>query len=243
MPDFKSYRIGPTKTPIVIKLLLILILSVSLLTAIATPFLKTNFLQYIFGISLTGVKNLFFWQFLTYSFLQPGYGLDISLIIVLIFNLYLIWMSSTAIVEKTSQIQYLIFYLLSTIFTAFIILLTMLLGYKNAIFSSSTVVLYATLIAWMMMMPKDTKIYLLFAIAMKHYYLVLGLICFNLLSNLSNMDLISFFAYLSVTIFAYFYSVIVWHRHSPFHFLEKMERSLIYMSKTLIDKFSRKNKS
>jgi hypothetical protein len=93
----------------------------------------------------------------------------------------------------------------------------------------------------MMLMPKDTKIFLFFAIAIRHYYLIIGLICINLLSNLSNMDLISFFAYLSIAIFAYFYSVIIWQRHSPFHFLNKMERFLIFISKILIDKFSKKD--
>ncbi len=240
MPYQTSYKLGPAKTPVVIKLILIFSATISILSAIISPFLKTNFFQYIFSLSLLGIKNYFFWQLITYSLFQAGYGIDISFIIVLLFNLYLIWTLGSSVVEKTSQKQFLIFYLFNSIFSALIVLLIMLIGYQNYLFSSSTITLYAILIAWMMLMPSDTKIFLFFALPLKHYYLVLGLICLNLLSTLSNLDLVSFFAYLSVSIFAYFYSVIIFQRYSPFHFLNKMERTLIFTIRILINKFRKK---
>ena len=236
----RPHRIGPPKTPSVVKIILAFILFISIFTAIVTPFLKSNYLIYLFGISLEGIKSFFFWQFFTFSLLQPGYGLDFSFIIVIIFNLYIIWVTATTIVENTSQKGYLIFYIFSSIFTGLAVLLTMLFGSQNYVFANSTITLYATLIAWMMIVPSDTRIFLFFAIPIKHYWLVLGLIGYNLLSSLSTMQLIPFFAYLSVSLFAYFYAVIVWQRFSPFIHLNKMERRLIYISSRISQKFRKK---
>ena len=113
-------------------------------------------------------------------------------------------------------------------------------GYHSFIYAGPTISLFAILIAWMMLNPPDTRIFLFFAIPLKHYWLVLGIIGFTLLSNLSNMLMVNFFGYLAVSIFAYFYSVIIWQRYSPFHFLNKLERTLIYFFKPIIEKFKRR---
>jgi len=235
------YKVGPLKTPLIVKLLLILTVSISVISAILLPILKINYSAFFLGLSLEGIKNFFLWQLITYNFLEIGFGININFIISLLFNMYLIWITATQIVERTSQIQYLVFYILSTIFSGFVILLTMFLGFKNMIFAGSTVGLYTTLIAWMMLNAKDTRIYLFFAIPLKHYWLVLGLIGFSLFSQLSSMQIVHFFAYLSVSIFAYFYSVIVWFRYSPFDFLNNMERSLIYTFRPIIEKIKKKH--
>lgn len=237
----RPHRIGPPKTSAVVKFILAFILFISGFVAIVTPFIKSNYLLYLFGLSLEGIKHFFFWQFFTFSLLQPGYGIDINFIIVIIFNLYLIWVSATTIVENTSQKGYFIFYLLSSLFTGLVLFIAMLIGFSNYVFAASTITLYATLVAWMMIVPSDTRIFLFFAIPIKHYWLVLGLIGFNLLSSLSSLQIIPFIAYLSVSVFAYFYSVIVWQRFSPFIHLNKMERRLIYTSRTIAQKFRKKN--
>ena len=172
--------------------------------------------------------------------LQPGSGIDFNFIIVMLFNLYIIWITATTIVENTSQKSFFIFYIFSSFFTGLVLLLAMFLG-SDFVFANSTITLYATVIAWMMIVPSDTRIFLFFAIPIKHYWLVLGLIGFNLLSNLSNMQLTAFFAYLSVSVFAYFYSVIVLQRFSPFIHLNKMEQRLIYISRKISGKFRRKS--
>lgn len=240
MQYHKPHRIGPSKTPFIVKAILAVILFLSVFVAIVSPFIKSTYLLYLFGISLEGIKNLFFWQFFTFSLIQPGMGLDFNFIITIIFNLYLIWVTATTVVENTSQKSYFIFYLLSSFFTGSILLLAMLSSSVNYVFAGSTITLYATLIAWMMLMPSDTRIFLFFAIPIKHYWLVLALIGFNLLSSLSSFQIIPFIAYLSVSLFAYFYSVIVWQRFSPFIHLNKMERRLIYTSRVIAQKFRKK---
>ncbi len=236
----KSYKIGPSKTPLIIKTILGLIISLSVLNALISPFFKAHFITYFLGLSVEGIKNYFVWQFITYNLLQPGYGINISFIIELLFNLYLLWIIGTSVLDRISQIQYLIFYMLSCVFSAFIMLFIMAIGYPHLVYAGTTISLYATLIAWMMLNPPDTRIFLFFAIPMKHYWLVLGLIGFNLLANLSSNQIVNFFGYIAVSIFAYFYSVIIWNRHSPFQSLNKMERSLIYICKPIIDKFKKR---
>jgi membrane associated rhomboid family serine protease len=236
----RSSKFGPSYTPIFIKLLLLLVFSASVISTILAPFFNANFFQYFLGLSLEGIKSVYFWQFITYNFLQMGYGIDFNFLIVLAFNMYLIWVLGSQVIQMLSSRSYIVFYFASTIFAALVMLLTMLIGYPNQIYSGATIALYATLIAWMMITPKDTKIFLFFAIPIKHYILVLGLIVFNLISNLSNKDLVSFFGYLSVSIFSYFYCVVIWQKRSPFHFLNNFEIKLIQTIWSIRNKLNRK---
>lgn len=236
----KSYKLGPSNTPFIIKTILGIIIGISILNALIAPFINTNYITYLLGLSISGIKNYFYWQFLTYNFLVPAHGINITFIIDLLFNAYLLWIIGTSVIDRISQIQYLIFYILSSVFSGLIMLLIMSIGYPQFIYSGITVSLYGTLVAWMMLNPPDTRIFLFFAIPMRHYWLVLGLIGFNLFSSLTNAQFVNFFGYAAVSIFSYFYSVIVWNRYSPFNSLNKMERSLIYTFKPIIDKFRRK---
>jgi membrane associated rhomboid family serine protease len=236
----KSYKIGPRNTPIIIKIILGFIISLSLFNALITPFFKAHYITYFLGLSVDGLKNYYFWQLVTYNFLQISYGISISFIIELLFNVYLIWIIATSVLERISQIQYVIFYILNSVFSAFVMLAVMAIGYPHFIYAGATISLYATLVAWMMLNPPDTRIFLFFAIPMKHYWLVLGLIGFNLLSNLSNNQMVNFFGCIAVSVFSYFYSVIIWAKHSPFQSLNNMERSLIHIFKPIIDRLTRK---
>jgi len=236
----KSYKLGPTTTPLIIKIILGLIISISVLSSLINPFFKNHYIAYFLGLSLSGIKHFFIWQFITYNFLQPGYGININFIISLLFNLYLIWIIGASVIERISQVQFIIFYVLCSIFSAFVMLLIMSVGYPHFIYAEPTISLYAILIAWMMLNPADTRIFLFFTLPMKHYWLVLGLIGFNLLTSLSNMQMVNFFGYLAVSIFAYFYSVIIWNRHSPFHHFHKMEKALIYTCKPIIERIKKR---
>lgn len=235
-----SYKIGPTKTPIIIKIILGITIFLSVLNALTLPFLKTNILSYLFGLSLSGAKNYYFWQLLTYNFLQPSIGFNINFIFDILFNLYLLWVIGVSLIDRISQLQYIIFYILSSLFSASVMLFIMSLGYPAYIFTGISISLYSTLMAWMMLNPPDTRIFLFFAIPMKHYYLVLGLIGINLFTSLSHYQMVNFCGYIASVIFSYFYSVIIWSRFSPFQSLNKMESLLINLFRPLINKFRRK---
>jgi hypothetical protein len=96
-------------------------------------------------------------------------------------------------------------------------------------------------VAWMMLNSKETRIFLFFILPIKAYWIVLGLIGLNLLSNFSNMQMVPFFTTLTVSLYSYFYSVVIWNRFSPLDHLNRMERYLIYTSRRISSKFNRKD--
>ncbi|MBN2478822.1 MAG: rhomboid family intramembrane serine protease [Parachlamydiales bacterium] len=237
-----GYRIGPHRTPLIIKSILFITIAISVISAVLAPFLKFNYVLYLLSLSLHGIKNFYFWQLITYNFIQPGFGLSISFAVHLFFNTYIIWIIGSAIIEKTSTKSFALLYFLSTLFSGLVMLLVMFLGYKYTMLASSGVGLYTCLIAWMMLNPPDTRIFLFFAIPLKLFWVVLALLGFNLFSNLSSLDMVHFFGYLSSAIFSYFFSIIVWNRHSPFKRLDKLERELIYFSRKIANRSNIKRK-
>lgn len=234
----KSYKMVPAKTPLIIKTLLGLIVCASMLNAITAMFFKAQYIAYLLGLSLDGFKHYYLWQLATYALPQPAQGITLSFLIELAFNLYLIWIIGSSVLDRISQLQYLIFCVFSSFFSAIVMLCVMATGYPHFIYSGPAILLYATLIAWMMLNPPDTRIFLFFVLPMRHYWPVLGLIGFNLLSNLSNNQIVNFFGYIAVVVFSYFYSVIIWGKLSPFHHFNKMERTLARVFKS---KFNNRN--
>jgi len=118
----------------------------------------------------------------------------------------------------------------------------MLIGYPTYVFASTSIGLYTTLIAWMMLNPKNTRIFLFFAFPIKLSHIVFILLGINLLTDLSNLQFVNFFGYLACSIYSYFFSVIYWYRHGPISHFEKMERSLIYFFRPIMDKLKKRNR-
>ncbi|MFA6119092.1 MAG: rhomboid family intramembrane serine protease [Parachlamydiales bacterium] len=235
------HRIGPAKTSYVIKLIIFLTLLISLSSTILTPFFKTNYFVYYLGLSLEGIKNYFFWQLVTYNFIESGNGLSLGYIFQLLFNLYLLWVMGTTVIERTSRLKFIFLFFSSIIFSGLVALITMHLTNKNIIFAGSNIGLFSILVAWMMLNSKETRIFLFFILPIKAYWIVLGLIGLNLLSNFSNMQMVPFFTTLTVSLYSYFYSVVIWNRFSPLDHLNRMERYLIYTSRRISSKFNRKD--
>ena len=242
MRSQKSYNLGPSKTFFIIKLIIIISVSLSALAALSAPMLKHNYIGYILGLSLDGIKSFYVWQLLTYNFLQPNFGITISFLIHILFNLYIIWAAGTFVVERTSQGQFLFLYLSSAIFTALTTLLVMLISYPHFMFASTSIGVFTTLIAWMMLSPKDARIFLFSAFPIKLSHIVFVLLGINLFSDLSNLQFVNFFAYLSCAIYSYFFSVIVWQRHGPITKFANMEKNLITFFRPIVNRFKRKNK-
>ena len=94
----KSYKVGPHKTPYIIKAILVLIAGASILGAIIAPFFQANHLAYFLGLSLSGIKHFFLWQLITYNFIEPGFGINVGFLLKVLFNMYLIWIIGTTVV-------------------------------------------------------------------------------------------------------------------------------------------------
>jgi membrane associated rhomboid family serine protease len=235
-----SHRIGPSKTPLVIKSIAFITLIISLICAFTSPFFSKNYLAYFLGLSVDGIKNYYFWQFITYNFIEVSYGITLGYIFSLFFNLYLIWVIGSFIVERTSQVKFLIFFLSCIIVSGLSAFLAMNISNKNIIFTGSNIGLLSILVSWMMFCAKDAKVFLFFVLPIKVQWIVLGLIFLTLISNISNMQMIYLSANLSACIFSYLYSVIIFNRFSLFESLNKLERFLINLKMKFLEIFKKK---
>ncbi len=237
-----AYRIGPSNTPMALKIIIGITIITSLASALISYFTPHDYLYNILGLSFEGIRHGFIWQFFTYSFIQPGYGLNLGFLIHLIFNMYLLWIIGAIIAEKSSTFQLVLLYFLSTILSGIVMFIVMLLGSHHFIYAGATIPVYTILTAWMVLFPDETKLYLFVTIPVKIKWLVLGIIGFNLIVNISNLEFISFFGILSAFIIGYLYAVMIWFKHSPFKFMEKFESKLIFFSRSKVEKLKRKNK-
>ncbi|HRW58725.1 MAG TPA: rhomboid family intramembrane serine protease [Chlamydiales bacterium] len=226
------YQFGPKKAPSLIKTLVILTISISLLCSI---FAKTiPFIPFLFTLSYAGIKKLFLWQILTQLFCQNSFVFNAGFAIHLFFNSYIIWTIGSALLERKSS-KSLFYLILSTgIFSSITALITMNIFNLSTIFTGNTLLLYILLIAWMILNP-HARLLLFFAIPFKACNLITALLGFNLVLFLSNGQFIYFFTYLLTSIFTYLYIIFFWNEKSPFMFLNNFENSL----HNLRHKFSR----
>ena len=75
------------------------------------------------------------------------------------------------------------------------------------------------------------KLLLFFVIPVSVKWLILSFLGFTLLVSLSNTDIPSFFAYLSSSLFSYFFALIIWKTRGPFPILEKFEKKFVFRIK------------
>ena len=95
----------------------------------------------------------------------------------------------------------------------------------SPLFGSSPA-LYALLTAWVILNP-DARMLLFFAVPFKARHVLLGLIGFNLLIDLSRSDWIPLIAYIGAVLFGYFFTVISCRMRSPFPFLSGLENGIL----------------
>jgi membrane associated rhomboid family serine protease len=219
-----QFNFGPTHTPKPVKLILIITAAVSILSAIIVPHYPA--LHYFLNLSLDGIKHGFAWQLITYLFMVPGHKITLSFLFHLAFNLYLIWVVSCSIVDQKNIKQYLCLFFTSGVFCGLAALFIMWIGYPGYIMGGSSVILYSLLVAWLML-HHNLKLLLFFAIPVKAKWLILIILGFNLLSDLSNGDLVGFATYLTAAVFSYLYCLIVWRVEGPFLHLNTFERKVI----------------
>lgn len=231
MSHTPHYRFGPNRTQKALKYLLLWTLGTSLFAA-----LFNNFFPQVLGwsspydwlsLSRWGISHYFFWQFLTYIFVHPfAQGVSFSFLFSLAFNLYLIWIVGSALLEKRGIASFLSFYFLSGIFVGLILFGAQTLFGSQLPFSGNTAVLYSLLITWLILNP-DAQILLLVGMPLRAKSLVLTILAANLLIDISTGDWQHAIAYLAGAIFGYLYPVAIWKIPSPFTSLRPLEKILV----------------
>jgi membrane associated rhomboid family serine protease len=225
---FQRPNIGPKNTPKVIKAVIILTALFSILSATIPNMYFFKF----FGLSFEGIKTGFIWQILTNLFIIPNQKISFSFVFHLVFNLYMLWVFGTAIIDLKGKNHLISIFLVTGILSS-----TVALFLTPFIFAGANILIYSFAFAWLML-HKDARLLLFFSIPVKAKWLILGVMGINLLSLLSSYSLDYFFSYLTSFALTYFYALLIWKTFSPFPFLKNFEKSVIHLLKKI---FSKKN--
>ena len=220
------YRIGPTYTPKVIKLLLGLTAILSLLCAVQLSFFPSHPIFYWLSLSLEGLKQGYFWQLLTYFFVVPTMGFSGGFFLHLIFNLYLLWVFGESLSERTGQGKFLALFLISGIVSGLVALLIMSINAPFYILAGANTIIYSYLIAWVFANP-NAEMRLFFTMPFKAKWLILSLLGINLLFALTQFNFVVFVNYFTSAFIGYIFSLIVFQHHSPFTAFVRFEKKVL----------------
>lgn len=227
MNYFSSSSWGPSSTPKVIKWLII----VTSITAILSAGIQEIFdllgyfpgPQAILSLSWWGLKQGFFWEPITFLFVQGSdSGLSFSFFIVIFFNMYILWILGRNITQAIGNAAFLRLYLMGGIGAGLIALLSMMVTGQHEMISGIIPALLAVVTVWTMAFP-ETEIYLLFLVPFKAKWMIigaLGVLCFTSLVHLEISHLI---LYISAVAIGYGYAAIAWGWPSPFPITSKFD--------------------
>jgi membrane associated rhomboid family serine protease len=172
------------------------------------------------ALSWAGMERYYLWQPVSYLFVQPG-PLSLGFFIGLGFNMYVLWMFGTSLLERCRWPLFYALYLGSGLVAGLASL-----AFPNVYLAGSTTAVYAILVAWMMLNP-GSQVLLFFALPFKAHWLIAGLIGFTLFVDISAADWVSCVSLTASVLFGYIFSLIAWREQSPFSFLRPFERKIL----------------
>ncbi len=225
------HRLGPSRAPRALKILVLGTFLISLLAALCNNIFPHLFglasPEQLLGLSPWGVDHLFIWQFFTYLFVHPVvHGISFSFLLSLGFSLYLVWVIGTSIIERRGTNSFFLLYFSSGVIIGLIIVWLQSLAHTTVPFAGNTPTLYAILVAWIMLYPEAQLLFLL-ALPLKAKWLVLSILAANLLIDLSVGEWLNAIVYSSGALFGYFYCLIFWKVNGPFQAIRPFEDSFI----------------
>lgn len=235
--------IGPGHTPRVVLKLIIAIVGLSLFSALWESLLSLLIgvppLQPYFALSTWGISNFFLWQFVSYLFFVDSYGGGITLfyLISLLFNAYILWIMGTAICEYGGRKELLQLFFTSGVVAGVIgITLLWLFGVAGS-FSGPAPALLALFTVWSLLNPEmELLLFFVFPIRIKWLFaLIVGAI---LLINLSQLNPIHFFFYMTGIATGYCFAAFKWELGSPFSWTEGLDRYLVNLGRKIREKRS-----
>lgn len=227
-PQQQTVRWGPEFTPDTIRNLVFLTGGIGLISALSEPLLNILFNlpgpAYLFSLSWPGLQHGYLWQLATYLFFQDtgGSGLSLSFLIGLAFNLYLLWIMGTDLLEKVGKWPFLRFYFAAGILAGLAALGTMFLTGQYTILSGPTPAIIAVLTAWTLFHP-ETELYLFFLFTIKAKWLWGILTGAFLLSSLSHLDWVSLSYYGTALLAGYVFAVAAWDQRGPFAWMQPFD--------------------
>jgi membrane associated rhomboid family serine protease len=209
-----NYRLGPSTTPKSLKFLIGITLVINLFCAVANHlfpyYLGWPSPQQLMSLSNWGIHNLFLWQIISYLFVHPiGDGVSFSFLLSMAFNLYLLWVIGSSVIERKGNGHFFALYFLSGALAGCTVFALESLSHSPVFFAGNGATLYALLISWIVLFPR-AELMLFLTLPIRASWLILGILGINLLIDLSTGDWIRVIGYASAAAFGYIYSSIFW---------------------------------
>jgi len=221
MSFFYTTSFGPVATPKTIKRLIVAICVTAILSATVQELFDLFNLfpgpQHLLSLSWWGLNQWYLWEPFTFLFIQDSTngGLTLSFFLLLFFNMYILWVIGTNVIQALSTAAFLRLYFIGGIGAAAITLLTMPLTGQYEMIAGATPALLTIVTVWAMAFP-ETEVLIFFLIPMKAKWIVSGVSGILLLNALTHWNLSYFVLYLSAIAIGYGYAAIAWGWGSPF---------------------------
>lgn len=225
--------IAPFETPKALKWLMGLIIGISLSVGIVDSIfmhasgdfpLAPNYLrlEWILGLSQSGIDSFYIWQPFTYLFLQhvPSYGLTFGFLFYLALNVYILWILGAQIVERLGTAALLWIFL--GIGSAVGLITIQFMPYNLPLVGPNAS-LMALFTIWTMLGP-DFEVLLFFVFPVKARRLLAALLIGVMLISIAQMEISSLILTLASFMLAYFIGTMVWHLPGPFLWMRKIDQ-------------------
>lgn len=225
-----SFHIGPKFTPSIIKILIWITCGISILSPITTFFLHHFFSlpgpNEFLILSSWGIKHGFFWQAITYLFVQTfDTTISLSLLLSLLFLMLLLWISGSELVFRFGPLSFVCFYLGAGLTAGIISIILASISSTTMFLAGSDPAVYAALLGWAMLYP-ELEFYLFFLVRVKAKWLVTIILAFSFLRHLSSGNWISFVALLIGVLWGYLFATLFWKLQTPFSFTHPIDHFL-----------------
>lgn len=195
--------------------------------------------QEFFGLSWWGLSHYYLWQPLTCLFLQSETnGINITFLIALTFNMYLLWLFGSNLIEAYGTGPFLRLFFISGILASLAALMITPANRYFHVIAGIAPSLLAIFVAWAIL-HRDTQLLLFFLIPIKAKWLLAAVILFAILIPLSELDLVRFVYYFIGILVGYLYSTIAWQKQTPFNFMEKGDDFFIVFGRIMRSKIRR----
>ncbi len=196
-----------------LKVLILLTIGVSVIAALVPRAFA------LLALSWAGIERFFLWQLFTYILVERG-PISLSFFISLGFNMYILWMFGSHLIERAHARLFLILYLGAACLGGLSALI-----FPNAYLAGSSNGVFAILIAWMLL-NQNSQLLLFFTLPFKAEWLILGLIAATFLIDMAANDWAGAVSLLISCIYSYFFTLIVWRQPGPLFFLRKFEKRI-----------------
>ena len=229
------FQWGPGVTPkSVFHLILwtaIITISSALIQSIFNQFSLGTGPQELLSLSWWGIRNWYIWQLISFLFVQmmPSEGISLFFLITLFFNMYIVWIMGSALVELVGAPPFLRLYFLSGIVAGIITLWLMQFMGHYRLLAGPTPSILALMMVWTMIYP-ETEMLLFFLIPIKAKWVMAAIIGAILIMTLSQGDYIYFAFYTVGILFGYIYAVCAWKLEGPFKWMRPFDRLLTIFS-------------